>query len=259
MRAAWATLGIAPTNDKVALRRAYMSKVKVTNPEDNPEGFKKLREAYEFVLNFSAYAFTPQIEGDAEVLVPDEPRAEIPSQPARPGDAAGAALESALMALAHELRQEGAVDAGKSRVLLERILDPANLERLDLLQRIDLSLAEMLASSIPRSDSLLDMANKRLEWEHRQRDNSLSPFARQVVSRIEALKFIEGLESGNGEEASAWTRLAAPAQPVPRWIRAFVLNHSSSPELTLINKLQEAHPELLQQLERRQRRLVAAV
>lgn len=40
-------LGIEPTKDERAIKDAYREKLAVTNPEDNPEGFKRLRTAFE--------------------------------------------------------------------------------------------------------------------------------------------------------------------------------------------------------------------
>lgn len=46
-------LGIAQTKDEGAIKGAYREKLAVTNPEDNPEGFKRLRMAYEEAIRYA--------------------------------------------------------------------------------------------------------------------------------------------------------------------------------------------------------------
>lgn len=46
----WEILGIQATNDEDEIRRAYMMELTKHHPEDDPEGFAKLRNAYEEVL-----------------------------------------------------------------------------------------------------------------------------------------------------------------------------------------------------------------
>ena len=43
----WTVLGIEKTKDKTAIKNAYRGLLVSVNPEDNPEGFKALRQAYE--------------------------------------------------------------------------------------------------------------------------------------------------------------------------------------------------------------------
>lgn len=46
----WDVLGIEPTSDKGIIKEAYIKKLSLHHPEEDPEGFKVLREAYESAL-----------------------------------------------------------------------------------------------------------------------------------------------------------------------------------------------------------------
>ena len=43
-------LGIGETKEEREIKKAYREKLVTVNPEDNPEGFQRLREAYEEAL-----------------------------------------------------------------------------------------------------------------------------------------------------------------------------------------------------------------
>ena len=49
----WKILGIEKTKDKESIRRAYHDKLHSVNPEDDQEGFKKLRRAYEEAMEYA--------------------------------------------------------------------------------------------------------------------------------------------------------------------------------------------------------------
>ncbi|MCH5341411.1 MAG: hypothetical protein J1E01_08080 [Acetatifactor sp.] len=55
-------LEIAETKNETLIKEAYRSKLVTVNPEDNPEGFKRLREAYETALRFAALQEEPLME-----------------------------------------------------------------------------------------------------------------------------------------------------------------------------------------------------
>ena len=44
----------APPTDRKAVKRAYSKKLKVTRPDDDPDGFMRLRDAYDRALDILA-------------------------------------------------------------------------------------------------------------------------------------------------------------------------------------------------------------
>lgn len=64
---AFQVLGLADTKDEGQIRQSYLTLLKGANPEDDPEGFKRLREAYEEALRAAR-----QREEEDEELPQDE-------------------------------------------------------------------------------------------------------------------------------------------------------------------------------------------
>ncbi|MFC7371076.1 tetratricopeptide repeat protein [Fictibacillus iocasae] len=49
MNSYWTILGIQPTDDLSAIKKAYSKQLKLHHPEDDPEGYQRLREAFDAV------------------------------------------------------------------------------------------------------------------------------------------------------------------------------------------------------------------
>ncbi|MFS0918986.1 tetratricopeptide repeat protein [Brevibacillus sp. 179-C 1.1 NHS] len=49
----WEILGIEPTDNPAQIKKAYAKKLKIHNPEVDPEGFQRLREAYDLALKYT--------------------------------------------------------------------------------------------------------------------------------------------------------------------------------------------------------------
>lgn len=48
----WHILKIDPTNDISEIKKAYAKQLRLHHPEDDPEGYQELREAYERALKY---------------------------------------------------------------------------------------------------------------------------------------------------------------------------------------------------------------
>ncbi len=66
-------LGIRETGDERAIREAYREKLSVTHPEDDPEGFKRLRSAYEKACAYARAKREEQTDGEAAKERDDTP------------------------------------------------------------------------------------------------------------------------------------------------------------------------------------------
>jgi hypothetical protein len=82
---AWAVLGIAPTADVAAIRRAYARRLKLNRPDEDPEGFQRLLRARDAALGEAA-----AVDDRRDVEEPDAEQDDAPPRPAVDPDHAAA-------------------------------------------------------------------------------------------------------------------------------------------------------------------------
>ena len=62
----WGVLELDRNADERSIKRQYAKLLKVNRPDDDPEAFQRLREAYEYALNWARMRFDEEeYEGDA--------------------------------------------------------------------------------------------------------------------------------------------------------------------------------------------------
>jgi hypothetical protein len=242
----WSVLGIAPTSDESQIRRAYARRLKETHPEDDAEGFQRLRRSYEYALQLARGGHVADADEAPPAPAAGEPS---PSQeaPALERDAGRAHIESLLAELNAKLNQPVLDTLGATRAL-DDLFESLHLERLDLLQRAESGVAQVLLQSIPRSDWLLAKADKFFGWSENRADTFRSPEAESIIARLGDRWLLNQLSTTPSPESKAFANLKAPPEPRARFISAYILHHSSFPELDLIAKLERQHPALLAEL-----------
>ncbi|MDE6591224.1 MAG: J domain-containing protein, partial [Oscillospiraceae bacterium] len=74
----WSILGLDPTQDISAIKRAYALKSRTCHPEEDPEGFLRLRQAYQAALDYAEGRgnASPEAEGPSNDPGAGEPEDE---------------------------------------------------------------------------------------------------------------------------------------------------------------------------------------
>ncbi len=210
-RGVWATLDLAPTTDRSAIRRAYATRLKAMDVDADPDGFAALRDARDAAL---AHAADPRPELQQEPV--PEPLFEPEEPPPPPADPEVIALHDAIDAHFRALQallfpgddtppgaEELAAIEHHGRALLA---DP-RLEQVDFATDAERWFAEVLAAAIPRSDPLLEPAAATFGWIDRRDDYALLPDARAIVERIGATRFVALLADPKHRLHRAWGEL----------------------------------------------------
>lgn len=74
----WEILGLEPTEDISAIKRAYAQKTKTCHPEENPEGFLELRKAYQAAISYAEWGSAP-----LPVFIREQDKPEKPAEEER--------------------------------------------------------------------------------------------------------------------------------------------------------------------------------
>lgn len=189
----WDQLGIGPTGDWREIRRAYARQLKAVHPEDDPEGFERLRVAYEAALEQADDTATPV--GAAAQLPEKNDSAEPLSDDER------AAVEELLGGVTEDLSGEDDDAATKK---LEQALRAPLLDGLEQRLYFERRLLDDIASRSRLPRSLANATIEGFRWDegldHLPRGN------RETANRLLDIREAEARLVRLRRDAGAWWR-----------------------------------------------------
>ncbi|MFA5964774.1 MAG: J domain-containing protein [Sphingomonas sp.] len=234
MKTAWAILGVARGADRDAIRKAYARKLKVTNPEDDPEGFKTLRAAYEQALEALRWAqydiADEEDEWPSDGTASDEPGDDARwTEPSR-GPAAEASADVPTIEereRADELAAFQEITRGLSALLEAPERDDRAVERQFVAFRqspalteiavrasAETWLADLLARTVPRSDAILREATDLFGWDDSRRQ---SWSVLRLMARLDEWRLIAALGQPGHRLHRGWLALRGAPKSNLAW------------------------------------------
>ena len=221
----WTVLGLKPGADRAEIRRAYARLLKTTNPEDDPEGFMRLREAHDAALNQLQWRQQwPDAEADE---TPAAPPPEPLSAPAE--DPQLAAERDDLLARQEALLAAIAAGADGQRAAFDALRAAPALDGVAARAEVEAWLTRVIAASLPASDPLVVPAIDQFGWDDLPR-GSMPPAVAALLQRREEGEFVAGIARPHTDLHVGYMALSKP--PGPRWLRHFGALFSAAPAQT---------------------------
>ncbi len=255
MSSVWETLGVPRGSDRDAIRRGYARLLKTVHPEDDPEGFKALREAYDRALQEADWAARYGDEDDPEGGDDDEDAYDQDwgkdvAQEAFAGDEAegrgpiwrthdtapaplaardGAAddafaaqearesaeLDTLMHNLAERLHSEAELDPDGLVRAFEAIVASPVMGNISASAGVEAWLAGAIADTIPRSDPLIVPAIQAFGWNGGDYRLANDWTIGRIMGRIDEWDFAAAATERGSDVWVGWRALTR--RPLPGW------------------------------------------
>ena len=206
----WDILGIAPTDDRRAIRSAYAVRLKAIDPEADPKAFIVLREALERAVAGAAAPDLPTIMADQSGEIEPDPTLSVVDllDPA-------SELErdtGTLFRMLNEHRNEGEDDAALVRCL-DRILNSRAIVSGEAARQLEAWLASLVADRLPLSDPLIEPLIAHYRWDAYETEQRIDERLALILTRRRDLAFLSALTDPAHRFHHAFTMLEArPAE-----------------------------------------------
>jgi len=167
--AVWEVLEFEPTSEVAAIRKAYAKKLRSVHPEDDPEGFKALRKAYETALLFASlipFSSSDDLEPvsfhHVDILRP-RPAVCAPASAQALPDWTAVALDM-LTPITSKMQDDAKVAAAS----LTALIASEELENIELRHCVEDTLLEQILSATPFPGAFVESILDPIGWKDAQ-------------------------------------------------------------------------------------------
>jgi hypothetical protein len=247
----WTVLGLKGPANRSEVRRAYASRLKQVNPEDDPKGFEQLRLAYESALAVAAAKRPDEPPAAAAASFLHRPDRAGPTAELLPGadsDFHEPAARAARGRLESLLAGPGASDGAALKAAVDDLLAPSALDALSARADTELWLAELILANMPRSNLLLTEAFLRFRWDASARSRDVAPAILRVIGRHEDMLAREELTLRGRPHHRAFVALASPTGR-RLMIRGLFAPHLAGEVGDLVRMIRTRYPTLVHDID----------
>ena len=256
---AWEALGIEPTDDKRAVKRAYAVKLKSIDPDADPKAFLALRDALQ-IAQWEAeygpdeeYDYQEYEEGGAQWkavednpefthVITDEDVDRFDADPAfMPHDFVPQSPPDGFEArnrIDGLIWQEDRTPAGDAELVeaVAELLSDARMEQVDFASEAEEWLARSMAYAIPQSDPIIPIVVDHFGWDARRMNVRETFGLAECAARADDLACIARLSSPTHKWHDAYERLKSPG---PNQISFMERRRNKQTSLDLLQSLRE--------------------